>query len=377
MINILHIRDTNKLCGPGKTILETACRIDQTKYNLYIGLLLLNHEDEKENLYYQAVSERGATVIPLRTRGRFDPNIINIIINVINKYNINIIHAHDYKSDIICFFLMKRFKIPVLTTAHGWITNSWKNKLYIELGKRVLPYFDRVIAVSPAIEAELLKKGVPREKLTLVYNAIVADDYLPSNFESGIIRKRFNIPNDSILIGNIGRLSQEKGQEDFLRAAALILSHKNNVSFVLAGDGPNREHLEKIAENLGITNSVYFLGHMPDIKPVFRDIDIMALTSYTEGFPNVILESLCMDTPVLATNVGGVSSIIEDGVTGILVNSGDIDNIARGLIKFINHHDFAKDTVSAGKKRLYNNFEFSKRLEIIGNIYDDLTLVKQ
>ena len=372
MINILHLRDTNKLCGPGKTVLETTCRIDQSKYKLHIGLLLLDHEDESHNLYYQAVKQRGVSIIPIRARHQFDPRVVKNIYQVVKKYNIHIVHAHEYKSDILCLFLAKIYKVPVMTTAHGWITNTLKSKIYIELGKRVLPYFDKVIAVSPPIRDELLRKRVPENKLELIYNAIVADDYIAENFQANVIRDQFGIAHDKLLIGNIGRLSEEKGQRDFILAASKIVKQHSNVCFLLAGDGPTRPGLETLVQELGLLDYVVFVGHQHHIKPVFRDIDILALTSYTEGFPNVVLEALCMDTPVLATSVGGVPSIIENEKTGILVQAGEVDQIAQGLTKMISNMDFANQLAQNGKQKVLEKFEFANRVAKVQIIYDEL-----
>lgn len=367
VIKVLHLRDTNRVCGPGKTILETACRIDQQHFSIAIGLLML--ESEQRNLYYEAAEARGIEVHALRTKSQFSPKIVHIVETLVRDGGFDIVHSHEYKSDIIAALVSLRCGVPIVTTAHGWITNSAKSKAYIWAGKQVFRFFDKVIAVSPRIRQEVLRNGARPERVELVYNAIRVEDYIPSDYPKGYLRSRFSIPDSATLIGNVGRLSPEKGQIEFLRAARPILGRNPGVYFVLVGDGPDRINLEHYVRSEGLSSRVFFAGHEKDIRPVFRDLDALALTSYTEGFPNVVLEALCMDTPVLATDVGGVSSIIADRETGVLVPPYDFEAVERGLSWILNHPAAAQKMVLRGKELIKERFEFSKRVEKVQDIY--------
>ena len=370
MINVLHLRDTNMVCGPGKTVLETACRIDKSKYNLSVGLFLQSAEET--NHYRETLEYRGVTVVPLIAKSRFSPSIIGKTINIIQHNKIDIIHSHDYKSDILAALIAKSIDIPIVTTAHGWITNSLKSKFYVWIGKKSFKFFDKVISVSPKIHNEILRHGVSKEKLILIYNAIVADNYIQSDFKPGYLRQLFNIPQEKYIIGNIGRISPEKGQKDFILAANEILKNRDDIVFVLTGDGPDKRHIEDLVLKLGLQKSVFFTGHEKDVRPVFRDLDVFALTSHTEGFPNVVLESLCMDTPVLATDVGGTADIISDHETGLLINPGDIDKIVSGLNYLIDNPKQALKLTQAGKKKAITYFEFSNRVKKIEALYNNV-----
>jgi len=370
MINVLHLRDTNKICGPGKTILETACRIDQSRFNLSVGLFL--QTPDETNQYREALENRGVNMIPLVAKSQFSLSIIKTTIDIVNDNNIHILHSHDYKSDILTAIISKKVNIPVITTAHGWITNTLKSKLYTWAGKQSFRFFDRVIAVSPKIRNEISRCGVSDEHLILIYNAIVSDSYIKSDFEPGSLRSRFNIPEHIKIIGNIGRISAEKGQETFILAAKELLKHRNDIAFILTGDGPDRQRIENLVDQLGIRESVFFTGHLKDVRPVFRDLDIFALTSYTEGFPNVVLESLCMDVPVLATDVGGTADIISDKETGVLIEAGSPEQVASGLTYLLDNPVDAANFTEAGKNKLKQYFEFSIRVNKIEKLYDSL-----
>lgn len=372
MINVLDLRDTNKVCGPGKTILETAARIDPARFHVVVGLLLLDREDAEQNLYWQACRKRDVHVEAVRLKHQFDPGVVRRTIELVKRHDIHIIHSHDYKTDILAFLVARSYRIPIITTIHGWIVTNWKSRLYIAAGKRVLPYFDQVIAVSPLIQRQLQALGVPPERAPLVYNAIVAENYQADRHEPGFLRRRFDIPVGARVIGNIGRLSPEKGQDVFLRAAARVRARHPDVYFVLVGDGRDRPRLERMVAELGLTERVRFTGHQQDVRPVFQDIDMLALTSYTEGFPNVLLESLCMQRPILATAVGGVPDIVEDGVTGVLVQPGDHEAVASGLCRMLEDGEAARRMLANGYQRVMERFQFGARVARMEALYQEL-----
>ena len=211
MINVLHLRDTTRLCGPGKTILETACAADSEFHHL-VGLFLLHRETT--NQYFDALVSRGVDVVPVRSRHQFDPRVIGAIIQIVKDHRIDIIHSHEYKSDILAWVVSRVHRIPIMTTVHGWIRNSLKSKLYIRAGQSVLDRFDRVVAVSDETRSAVLDCGVADDKVVVIHNAIVADNYRREAQAPGFLRQRFGLPKDARLVGYVGRLSPEKGQRD-------------------------------------------------------------------------------------------------------------------------------------------------------------------
>jgi len=372
MINVLHLRDTDRICGPGKTIIETCARIDKSKYNLKIGLFLLDSQTNNE--YKKAAEKRGIDVIPLVTSNQFDLRIIFKIITVIKEHNIHILHSHEYKSDILVYLVSKFYNIPIVTTAHGWIANSLKGKLYIGMGKRVLRYFDNVIAVSPKIHKELIRVKVLETRARLIFNAIVTDNYIADSFEANILRDRFNLPSDAFLFGNIGRLSPEKGQKEFIIGAKKIAHEFPNTYFFLIGDGPDRDVLEEMVVEHQLQSRVFFTGHYHDVRPVFQDLNAVGLTSYTEGFPNVLLESLCMNKPIFASDVGGVDEIIHHKETGLLIPPHNALAVEESMRYILTHPNDCKQQVENGKKLIRDKYAFTRRVEKIQSLYDGLVL---
>lgn len=360
MINVLHLRDTDRIYGPGKTIMETALAATPGEFSHTVGLFQL--ASEPPNAYEEALAARGIGVIPIRTTSRFDPRMIGTIIRAIRDHDIHLVHAHDYKSEILTYLVSRLHRVPIMTTMHGWIMNDLRYRTYWRAARFVRPKFDLVVAVSGQTRDAVIAHGVPRHKVALVRNAIVTANYDPSTVDSGVIRSRAGIPPTARVVGCIGRLSREKGQLDLLHAAADVRRSHPATWYVFAGDGPDRPHVEALARELGLADRVVLLGHQPDVRPVFRDIDLLALTSHTEGFPNVILEALCMGKPVLATDVGGVREIVFPGETGILIEPHDPAAIARGLRQLLDHPDEAARLAAAGRALVNERFSFRQRV---------------
>jgi glycosyltransferase involved in cell wall biosynthesis len=358
VINVLHLRDTDRVCGPGKTIIETACAAT-SEFTHKIGLFLLDRQTT--NLYHDAAVRRGVEVVPIRSAHQFDPRIIATIMAIVRRHRIDIIHSHEYKSDLVAWAVARLHRIPLMTTIHGWIRNDLKRKLYIRAGQAVLPWFDRVVAVSHETKAAVLACGVPPHKVTVIQNGIVTENYRRDEHRPGFLRRRFGVPEDAPLVGYVGRLSPEKAQADLLTAVARLAASRPNVWVALVGDGPDRHSLEAQAQELGIGARVIFTGHLEDVRPVFRDLDILALTSHTEGLPNVVLEALCMETPVLANDVGGVREIVEDGVTGVLLPPRSPERIVAGLDRLLGEPAWARTLALSGKRLVHERFSFSGR----------------
>jgi glycosyltransferase involved in cell wall biosynthesis len=359
MINVLHLRDTDRVCGPGKTIIETACAA-APDFNHTIGLFLLNRE--KTNPYQEAATRRGVAVVPLRSAHQFDPRIVATIIRIVKAHRIDLIHSHEYKSDLLAWAVSRVHHIPMMTTIHGWIRHSAKRRLYVKAAQSVLRSFSRVVAVSAETKAAILACGVPEHKIAVIHNGIVAENYRRENHPQGVFRQRFGLPAGAPLIGYVGRLSQEKGQRDLLTAAAHLLPSHPDVWIALIGDGPDRDTLQRQAESLGIAHRVVFTGHLADVRPAFRDLDVLALTSYTEGFPNVVLEALCMETPVVANDVGGVREIVENGVTGTLLPPGSPHLIAQALARYLDAPEWARTLALQGRRVVHERFTFRARV---------------
>jgi glycosyltransferase involved in cell wall biosynthesis len=366
-VKILHLRDTHEIGGPGKTILETQRAIDSRRFELHIAVFATRHESG-ESPFVRAAREYGMPVHVLRGFNQYDPRLIWRVIDLVKALDVDIVHAHEVKSDVIAYLGSKLHRVPIVTTLHGWIGNGLKQRLFIALDRRVVRGFDRVIAVSAQIERDSQESGVPAGKLRLLRNAIVTEHYRRSGRPSGWA-EFVGQPIEGPVLVSIGRLSPEKGHADLLDALAIVASKGGRFSAVLVGDGPSRQTLAAKSQALGLDRRVHFPGYLAQPARILENADLMVLPSHTEGLPNVALEALMMEVPVLATRVGGTPEVIDDGRTGRLIEPRSPDALARGILEFLADPAPWQEMARRGRARVEQDFSFQTRTRRLEALY--------
>jgi len=366
-IKVLDLRDSPWVDGPGRTILNTASYIDKNKCEIIVGGFCAGNLEENE--YLSEAKRRNLTIEVIREKSAFDLNVLKEIKNLIKKHSIHILHSHEFRSDMYGLLAAKQCGIKVVATSHGWIENNIKGRIYTRLDKWLLRYFDNVTTVSGRIAKELVEKGVSSKKVEILHNALLIDEYKTDTLES-TFRKEGNFKDDEILIGNIGRLSPEKGQTDFITAAKEIVKVFPKTRFIIIGIGPDEQKLRQLVEDFKLSEYVVFTGYRKDMTSIYKGLDLVVQTSYTEGMPNIVLEALLMRVPVIATDVGGTSEIIKDNITGILIRPNSIEVLISYIRKYLSNKRHFEDMAIKGSKDIKNRFSFEKRTEKIMNIYE-------
>jgi glycosyltransferase involved in cell wall biosynthesis len=232
------LRDSPWVCGPGRTIIETGCHLDPNRFDYHVGAFV--NKSHEVNPFVDGASLRKLKVLPIVETGSFDLRVIPQILRLIDINNIDILHTHEVRSDFFGLICAKLRHRPVIATAHGWIVNGLRGRLYTLADRKCLRFFDHIIAVSEKVRGTILKSGVNEEKVTTLHNALVTDHFIADPKDTSF-RDELAISKDTIVVANIGRLSPEKGQADFLKAAKKVIHHFQDVKFVLIGTGPDRE----------------------------------------------------------------------------------------------------------------------------------------
>jgi glycosyltransferase involved in cell wall biosynthesis len=208
--------------------------------------------------------------------------------------------------------------------------------------------------------------------MSVLHNALVIENFRPDSKDQ-TFRREIGISDKTLLVGNIGRLSPEKGQSDCVRVAAAVLKDYKDAKFVLIGKGDDEVRLRELAQKLEITNEVIFMGYRDDMQRIYNSLDLVVQSSYTEGMPNVILEALAMEVPVIATDVGGTSEAIRNNLTGVLVQPAKPEEITKKILAFIQNQDAFKEMAKKGRKHVETNFNFDERTQKLSRIYDQIT----
>jgi glycosyltransferase involved in cell wall biosynthesis len=252
-------------------------------------------------------------------------------------YDFDVIHSHGNLSSL----LLSRMKgsIPLVYTVHdtppySCSYSSTKETVIhhasfqlIDLG--AWRQVDHLIAVSRNLKNEIMKKGVPSNKISIIYNG-VGDEFLREKDHEkpqSILREKYGIDNHYCLY--VGRLTPRKGLDYLLHA----LKKTTDLRCVIVGDGPQREYLLSLARNLGLQNRVVFAGFAPqeNLKEFYAAADFFVLPSLAEGLPLVMLEALASGNPIVATNVAGIPEIVSDGYNGLIVPPKDSEALSKAL----------------------------------------------
>jgi glycosyltransferase involved in cell wall biosynthesis len=176
-------------------------------------------------------------------------------------------------------------------------------------------------------------RGVARDRIR-VQHMPIRPLSIPAE-DAAVLRNELGIKPNAPVVLTIGRQSKEKGQKDLVSAFAQLANSSKDIRLVLVGDGPEMPTLRQQVQNLGISESVLFCGHRDDAKRFYSIATLFALPSYTEGTPNVLLESMSAKVPIVTTSVGGIPELAVDGHNALLVPAGNPPELAKAMLRVL------------------------------------------
>lgn len=366
-ITILDLRDSPWVDGPGRTILDCAASLRERGIDVVVGSF--SGGGQKSSAYADEAARRGLTVKTIIERRAFDHRVVSRVIELIDDLRVDIVHTHDFRSNVFGLMAAKYRRKPVITTVHGWIANDLKGKLYVAADKTILRFFDHIITVSERTRTVVKRAWIPDNRLSVIPNALKLDGYMPDRRDDSF-RRELGIASDTMLVANIGRLSPEKGQLEFLQAAKLLVERGVNAKFLLIGIGPDQAALERFVADHKLESRVVFSGFRHDMISVYNSVDLVVQSSYTEGMPNVVLEALLMEVPVVATDVGGTAEVLKHRETGMLIRSGVVNDIVEQVTVFCLHPGDLRGMAKRGRLDIRARFDHRQRVDRLAAVYE-------
>ncbi len=357
---ILHFICSTGFYGAEKWVLALANNTDR---DLIHSELVVTSEPENQDLQLtKAFRELDLPAHELPMSGRFDLRVVKALVKLIRDRNIDILHSHGYKSDIIGILAAKIAKIKSITTPHGFEkTDDWKLHQFIKLGCRTFRYFDKVVPLSVELCNDVRGYGVPEDKIVYIRNGV---DLTPIEFRlPSQIRKSGDKNNNNRTIGFIGQLIGRKNVIDLLDVFNAVAVGKPEVNLVLLGDGDAREECENHAANLPASDRINFVGFQNQPLEYLRTFDLFVMTSTLEGIPRCLMESMAMGVPVAAYDIAGVDQLIEHGKTGLLAPLGDKESLTQCWNNLLWDSDLADQISENAAHHIHENFS-AKRMAI-------------
>lgn len=356
--------------GPDKTILNSPRFLDPLGYRMVCAYLHPPADPGFEVIRKNA-ERYGAPLVSVPDRGPWDWRVVTDLLAVCKREQVAVWHGHDYKTNALGLLLKRFWRMRLVTTVHGWVHHTSRTPLYYKLDQLCLPRYERVICVSDDLLEACLGCGVPARNCVLLENAIDAEDYTRRQ-PTAEAKARLGLPTTGFLIGAAGRLAPEKAFDLLIRSLRGLVSRGLDARLVIVGEGGERAGLQRLATELGLQDRVMLPGWQADVRRYFEAMDVFALSSRREGLPNVLLEAMALEVPVVASRVNGVPRLVQDGRNGFLVEPGDVEGLTTALRGLLTNRELRELFRAAGRRTVETRYSFPTRMTRLKRIYDEL-----
>lgn len=360
-VRVMHFICSTGFYGAEKWIL--ALVNNQDNDTVHSELVVTKEQENQDLQLTREFKELGHPVHEVPMSFKFDPRAVSALAKLLKERQIDIIHTHGYKSDILGILAAKKAGVKSIVTPHGFEKlDDWKLNLFIGMGCRTFKYFDYVAPLSVELCDDVRRYNVPEDRIEYIRNGVDLTniDYrLPSQNPART---------DNRTVGFIGQMIGRKNVRDILDVFERIAAEKPDTRLVFLGDGDARAEYETYAKTLNCAANIEFLGFVNNPLDYLTTFDLFVMTSTLEGIPRCLMESMAMGVPVAAYDIAGVDQLIESGETGMLAALGDKETLTDCWKKLLWDDPFA-DKISRNAADLVNS-KFSARR--MADEYNDL-----
>ncbi|MDO4584331.1 MAG: glycosyltransferase [Planctomycetia bacterium] len=353
--------------GPEKTILNTPRYM--TRYGFKtLCAYMYSPDDPGFPWLKKRAAELDCPLIGVEDRGAFDWQVVRRMLQICRENQVTFWHGHDYKSNFLGLYLRRYYPMKLISTVHGWVHRTWKTPIYYALDRWCLKHYDYVFCVSQDLYTSCLKLGIPSSQCSLLENGIDVYQYSRTmSLEKA--KKRWHFPLKRLVVGSMGRLSPEKNFAGLIRAVGKLILEGNPISLYIAGEGPLRESLQRQIDHLGVSEFIHLIGYREDVLDFFQGLDAFVLNSFREGLPNVLLEAMALEVPVISTRIAGIPNLIVNGYNGILVTPDKDEELEQMIKTLYREKDYREMLALNGRYTVSTEFTMEDRMEKIRNIY--------
>lgn len=357
-IKLLHIITRFDKGGSAENTFLTARNLDKDRYDVMLvtGLSPLAnspvHSRDPETAAIEAniaeLHAKGVRLIRLAELVR-DPSPLSdlsaflSLVRIIRREKPQIVHTHTSKAGFLGRWAAWLCRIPIIVhTPHGHVFwgyfGPWQTRLFIALERWTARITTKLVTLTEREKADHLRFRIaPEEKFAVIHSGVDLSRFRPEPARKAEIRSALQIPSEGIVIATVGRLAAVKGQDTLIRAIAECFRHGEKVFLLILGEGELRSDLETLSAELGIAESVRFLGWRSDVASVIDACDIFCLPSLNEGMGKAIVEAMAMGKPVIASDVGGIPDLVIPGENGILIPPGNSNALAKAILPLRDH----------------------------------------
>jgi glycosyltransferase involved in cell wall biosynthesis len=369
-LRIMEMIDKPSLGGGQTALLLLAENLDRSRFEVVIS-------SGGDGPLAEEARQKGIAYVPVPLGKRLSLRPLREIAGVLRENKIDVLHTHGGIAGFYGRSAARRARTPaVVHTLHGIHYLHYRNpllrRLYVFLERKYSRLTDRLILVCQSdLRQARRHRLAPEEKMTVILNGT---EVRPELGTDDISRRRSELswPLGRPVVGTVARLHRQKGVVNLLRAAPQILSPFPEIKIAVVGDGPQSGTLRREAQRLGLEGRLLFLGERKDAASVMALFDIFVLPSLWEGLPFVLVEAAALGKPIVATAVDGVSEILEDGKTGLLVPPNDPSALADAVIRLLRDNEGARRLGERARALVPPRFPLRRMIEQTQNLYLDL-----
>jgi glycosyltransferase involved in cell wall biosynthesis len=366
MKTILHVIDTTGPGGAETIFIDLASRFPTDKFRSIVVI-------RGKGWVYEELCRRGIEPLIMDAKGSFNWRFLSGLVQLIRREGVDLIQSHLLGSNVYCSLAGLIARKPVVSTFHGVVDFSGKERLRgikygaINAGAR------SIIAVSKSLRDEMLENtSLSPAKIKLIYNGIKTADF--QRPRSRILRDKFAWSDDDLVIGSLGNIRPAKGYDVLLRAAALLSRKNRQFRFVIAGQCNTSlyDDLLQLRKELGLEETVKFLGYIDDAADFLSNIDVFLSSSISEGLPLSAIQAMVAELPVVATRCGGYEELVTDRENGWLVEIGNPQAIADALETLAANTELRAALAEKAKSHAIATFDLEVMLAAYEKTYDGL-----
>lgn len=348
----------------------------------YLETLFKYSKDQVENILvcsqnydYKKFKTLADRVIVLRMAHDIEPSsdikVERTLRRIIKQLKPDIVYAHSSKAGAFARIADLGLNNKVIYNPHGWAFNmqqsAKKKEMYKWVEKISAHFCDKIVCISDAERESALREKICKpSKLQVIYNGIDLEEIEKA---ASMSKAQLGIPEDTFVVGMVGRLSKQKAPDTFVKAAKLIKEKIPNAFFLMVGDGELRGQIEGLINQYDLGSSFLITGWVDNPTAYMKIMDIGMLLSRWEGFGLVLPEYMACGVPIVATNVDAIPNIIKDGVNGMLVNKDDYDDAANKIWKLYMDINRREKIIRSGSLDAQTRFNSSRVLSETEEMY--------
>lgn len=358
--------------GAERVAMNIAAGLDQDRFE---SVLCASRSQEGDDAGSVETAERelraaGIRYLGLGRRGTLDLRSWAPLYRILRRERFDVIHSHMFGSNVWGVVMGRLARVPVVVAhEHTWSFEGQPLRRLLDrelIGRRS----DAFVAVSAEDRRRMIAvEGVAQDKVLVVPNGIAAS---PAAEAPHDVRAEFGISASAPVLGAVGVLRPQKALDVLLRAAAMLVDEFETLRVVVVGDGPERDSLAALARELGIGDHVILTGFRSDARSILAAFDVAVSSSAFEGSPLATMEFMDAALPIVATRVGGVPDLIEDGVHGLLVEAGDVEALAAGVRQILANRSAAQAMGQRARKRRRSEFDVEVMVSRFESLYERL-----